>query len=534
MLEPVLKLESRLKELLYRCMEEIRATKAALYTSETENLNENQYELVTQYGFSSDFSRRKLNINDVIVDRLLTKRGVFFVNGVGTEPRFSELLYGAGTDRLLVAPLLSRGRLVGLIDMRDKAGKQPFTNEDVEIANHITSQMLALFSDHKLYGIAAIPLSAIESGSERQVVVGNGATAKTIQTARQIVARDLINYRASERVLNNQQLGSARSVLGTTLVIPGALLVALTAYGHEDNLQLVAASARVSADAMQHFESRLGAWRSKRGEADIAPSTELFYPLGTEGAPITGARIVSMLNAPMKVTRTTGLVFSVAFDSKPDVQTKRYLEAFLRQAEQIVESAAATSELASMRERVALKLVEPDFQKFPQLVEHVHQVAALSERLAEQMGLPSPMIEAVRIAALVHDAGMRLIDDPFTKSALTADELRNMKEHPVVGSALVEPVLGGEIAEIVLSHHERADGTGYPNGLRGDRIPIGSRIIQICDAFIAMTSAVSYKPPIRDAEALDRIRAAAGTQFDAQIANRFLAMMEPFAQPQTR
>ena len=75
-----------------------------------------------------------------------------------------------------------------------------------------------------------------------------------------------------------------------------------------------------------------------------------------------------------------------------------------------------------------------------------------------------------------------------------------MAEHPIIGAAIVEPLLGGEIAQAVLRHHERVDGRGYPSRMAGNAIPLASRVIQICDAYVAMSSRRSYQAPFTPEE----------------------------------
>src|SRR5438876_11360140 len=120
MINEIKALEVQLKQILYGCVEHVKATKAALYLSATSDLNEKCYELVTSYAFN-DASRKTLNAADDLVDRLAVKRSAFFVNGLSADMRLSEMLFRQGTDRLLAAPLFSQGRLLGFIDMRDKA-----------------------------------------------------------------------------------------------------------------------------------------------------------------------------------------------------------------------------------------------------------------------------------------------------------------------------------------------------------------------------------------------------------------------------
>src|SRR5687768_6485423 len=115
MVEEVRELEPKLKEVLYRFLEDVQTTKAALYLTDERD----GFELVTEYGFRGNLALRYAGSDDLI-DRLITKRAPFFLNGLTADPRFSEMLYNADTSRLLVAPIYSRGKLIGLVDLRDK------------------------------------------------------------------------------------------------------------------------------------------------------------------------------------------------------------------------------------------------------------------------------------------------------------------------------------------------------------------------------------------------------------------------------
>jgi len=111
MLPELKAIEPRLKQILYGAVEHVQATKAALYLSATPDLNDKTFEIVTSYQFA-DLERRIVRATDDLVDRLSVKRAPFFVNGLGTDQRFSEMLFRQGTDRMLATPLFSRGRMV--------------------------------------------------------------------------------------------------------------------------------------------------------------------------------------------------------------------------------------------------------------------------------------------------------------------------------------------------------------------------------------------------------------------------------------
>src|SRR6185295_19663252 len=160
MISDVKALEPQLKQILYGCVEHIQATKAALYLACTQDLNEKKFEVVTSYQFN-DAGRRVVGGADDVVDRLIVKRGPFFINGLGSDMRFSEMLFRQGTDRLLIAPLTSRGRLLGFIDMRDKAGKKPFEARDLEAGKKIAEEVCELLASHRLYGMERIALAPV-------------------------------------------------------------------------------------------------------------------------------------------------------------------------------------------------------------------------------------------------------------------------------------------------------------------------------------------------------------------------------------
>jgi HD-GYP domain-containing protein (c-di-GMP phosphodiesterase class II) len=538
-IDEVRTLEPQLKQILYGCVEHVQATKAALYLSATRDLNEKRYELVTSYQYNAA-DRKSVNANDDLVDRLVVKRSAFFVNGLGADARLAEMLFRQGTDRLLVAPLFSRGRLIGFIDMRDKAGKKPFEGTDVEAARKIADEMLSLLSAKRLFDVAPIALVEPETAKPAfranpapaaDVVTPRGelsqAAQNAIQSAREIMSKRQLVHQAARRVLSDHDLEVVRLLLPAALAIPGAVLACISAMGHLNNPQSIATLASVSDDAMEMLQTHLQQWLARSGQAQLATKPQIIYPFGVQVVPVTAAGISSILSVPLSAQVVDGLVLTVAFERTAEAQAQRALHIFLKQIEQSVESAIAAGSGRNDRQILAEKLLEPDFQKYPELVEHCRQTAVLAQRLAIALELPPAQVETIRIAALVHDVGLRLIDYDrlYGRQNLTPEEMRGMAEHPIVGAALVEPLLGNDVAQAVLRHHERVDGKGYPSHLTGNQIPLASRIIQICDAWVAMTSTRSYQAPMPFDEAAKRIRALAGTQFDAVLAEKFVSAL---------
>jgi putative nucleotidyltransferase with HDIG domain len=148
---------------------------------------------------------------------------------------------------------------------------------------------------------------------------------------------------------------------------------------------------------------------------------------------------------------------------------------------------------------------------------HAAKVAALSVRVARELGLGRDEVELLGLAAAVHDVGKlevaaAIIAKP---TALDPEEWDAMRRHPAVGADLLQECdVPSEVAAIVRSHHERWDGAGYPDGLSGDDIPFGARIVAVADAYCAMLEERPYRPPLEPREARAELQAQAGRQFD--------------------
>jgi len=151
---------------------------------------------------------------------------------------------------------------------------------------------------------------------------------------------------------------------------------------------------------------------------------------------------------------------------------------------------------------------------------HSEQVARLATGVALLLGLTSDAVERVGHGALLHDLGKLAIPQQILQKGgeLDDSEWEVLAEHPVIGERILRriPQLA-PIAPIVRHEHEHWDGSGYPDGLAGGQIPIGSRIVLACDAYGAMTTERPYRAALTSAQAVDELRARSGTQFDPQI-----------------
>jgi len=160
--------------------------------------------------------------------------------------------------------------------------------------------------------------------------------------------------------------------------------------------------------------------------------------------------------------------------------------------------------------------------------EQVERIQVYSEGLARALSMSEPEVQAVKTAALLHDVGNLAVPDHILSKPgrLTYEEYESLKKHPVVGANIISQVpFPCPVAPLVLSHHERWDGRGYPSGLRGDTIPLGARILSVVDCFTSMLTERPYRPSHTYAEAIATLRENRGSTLDPDLVEKFIEIL---------
>ncbi len=161
--------------------------------------------------------------------------------------------------------------------------------------------------------------------------------------------------------------------------------------------------------------------------------------------------------------------------------------------------------------------------------EHTQDVAAAAGRLAATLGLDDQQTDVLRMSALVYDIGKVGIPVEVLnrRGVLSDEDQATIRRHPEIGKRLLESTMRlHALLPVVLHHHERWDGTGYPAGLAGEAIPFAARVIAICDAWQAMTRERPYRPALTRSAAIAELRGGAGTQFDPGLVEAFVESVE--------
>jgi HD-GYP domain-containing protein (c-di-GMP phosphodiesterase class II) len=165
-------------------------------------------------------------------------------------------------------------------------------------------------------------------------------------------------------------------------------------------------------------------------------------------------------------------------------------------------------------------------QRLPEYGAYSERVVGYAVETGGILGLAESELEDLRTAGLLHDVGMLSVPEAIlsTPRRLEPEELAMLRSHPEHGAELTRTAnFGSGVQAAIRSHHERVDGTGYPDGLVGDAIPIVSRILSVCDAFVALISDRPHRPRVSEDEALEVLRASAGTHYDAAVVDAFAA-----------
>jgi putative nucleotidyltransferase with HDIG domain len=191
--------------------------------------------------------------------------------------------------------------------------------------------------------------------------------------------------------------------------------------------------------------------------------------------------------------------------------------------------AGRTRELASLQVGLLGTVLQTLSLRDKMTARHSAAVARYSREIARELGLSEREQDVVHTAALLHDIGKFIFPDSilFASSKLSKEQFEIVRRHPEQGARLVARIDGyGPVAEIILAHHERIDGNGYPNGLVGEQIPLPARIISVADTYDVMTSRDSYRDPVSSREAIEELRRVSGAQLDATVVETFVGLLE--------
>jgi putative nucleotidyltransferase with HDIG domain len=262
--------------------------------------------------------------------------------------------------------------------------------------------------------------------------------------------------------------------------------------------------------------------RVDQGRGLYGQVRDLFVPL-LPGQIATGGL------AAILAVAYTNLGFPVLLGAVLVLVIFQYLAAALLRSEDRADQLEARSmHLASLQLGVLTTLVETLALRDRMIARHAAAVARYARALAQEVGCSEAEQDIVHTAGLLHDIGKFALPDRILNAEILSDEdWALIRRHPQDGATLVGRLDGyGPVSDAILYHHEHIDGSGYPAGLIGNEIPLPSRILAICSTYDTMTSRDSYRSPMIPQDAMAELRRMAGRQFDGELVNSFIAMLE--------
>ncbi len=554
-----------------------RPSKAAFYTLDPAGA---LFRLKAQFGFTrGDRLADRLGRSEPLVNQIYEHREPTFVNNVNQAGRLADAMIQATSTRMLTAPLYLDGRIMGLVDVRDKANRVPFSHDDaLEIADLLRRFAIELRRVNDAKGVEPIlregpqviergyEPSTGEAGAPSPLEKTSGFTTAQFQTSGvyrrpapapvpEPVAPDAALPGLAARTMRLVEETLARGGSGTRPAVapPGGLSgreaefvhLYLPSCLHYGEVEVAAVSAFLPAGGTVTAASR------RPLDADVIPALlenleKIFAKAAVpfafarepavrmleapaEGRPVRRADIAAIQSSVLESSPEGVILFSLLYRHGPNPEAREALRAAHVVLRNVLAGARGETRFRESYRGLVNKLIEPGLLRRTALKTHSFNVGRMARKLAVQLGIAPMEVEQITVAALLHDVGLRELnyDTLYAKRTLTDEELALLKTHPRVGAFLVEDIPWPyPIAPLIRSHHERWDGGGYPDALRGEQIPLGSRMIHLCEAFDAMTAPTSYRAVLSDYQALDIIESKAGTQFDPELAPEFKRMVE--------
>lgn len=433
-----------------------------------------------------------------------------------TDPGSSDLLTPKLRKLLrnlcvLAVPMVVRTQVIGAVFMARTRDNPPFSATETAIIRDLVSHAALVVSHMQLFD---------ESLDMALDLAGRIDVILTIDEINKAISSSLSRERIMETAMAQVERITGCEFVAILQAEGGGLKVMSS---HASGLE-IPAPLRPGAPLSLTGCTAWTAFRTGRsaGIADLADDRKA----GTVTRTLLAAGIRSLLAIPlMSRDQVKGVL--LLGDTEPGTFARGEtftIEKIASQMAVALENARLYEDMRSLFFNTVSSLANAIDAKSPWTKGHSERVMHISTRIAKEMGLSEQEVEQIRLGGLLHDIGkIGVIEALLEKPALLSeDEFPPMRLHPEKGVAILAPIAQlKEVLPVILYHHERLDGSGYPEGLTGDHIPLGARIVAVADSFDAMVSERPYKHAYTLTEALEELRAGAGSQFDPVVVECF-------------
>lgn len=407
-------------------------------------------------------------------------------------------------DSAMCVPLEARGEVIGVLNVKGRRDGRDFSDEDLSLLSVMASQAAGAIANAKLFNDAS------RKASEMAALYSIGAAIST----------ELERNPVLQRVLDHAiELLNARK---------GSIML-LDADSQELHIEVASG---LSVEIISSVRLRLGEGIAGKVAQEASPRL-LLKGVEDEESRSQGREHHSALCVPLVVRDACIGVINISDrrDGGNFTENDLHLLGMLaNQAAIAIENARLHDELHELFVSSITALANAIDARDPYTRGHSERVAVYAVRIGERMGLEGKDLDFLRYAALLHDVGkISIKEDILNKPGrLTEDEFQLMKKHPELGAAIMMPVKAfSKIIPAMFHHHEKyCAGGGYPLGLQGEDIPLDARIISVADSYDAMTSHRPYRRALTIEQAVGELLKFAGTQFDPNIVDVFLQILE--------
>ncbi len=432
-------------------------------------------------------------------------------NDVVKDPRWSRRL-GAelhfSTKNILAAPLRTVTGVIGVVEIINKAGTRPFEKEDQELLASLAGQL-------------ALDVAYANLVAESQKEAG--------RRIMQMQLANVLNSTLDQREIRKRAMEASTSLVDAEV---GSLL--LVDEKMNDLFFEVALGAK--GERLKQIRLKMGegiaGWVAAHNEAalvnDVANDPRHFKKAGV----ITQFVTRNMICVPVRSKDKVIGVLQAINKKDGGLFTEEDLENFRTLSNQVamaLENAHLYEELKETFLNTAEALATAVEKRDPYTGGHIKRVVTYSAVIARHMARPVDDMQQLRLAAVLHDIGKIGIKDNvlLKQGRLGPEEAALMREHPLVGADILAHIEQmKEISRIMRAHHEKWDGSGYPDGLKGETIPLHARIISVADAFDAMTTDRPYRKAAGLKIAAEEIKKFSGREFDPAVVDAFLRACE--------
>ncbi len=422
----------------------------------------------------------------------------------------AELAYmqAEAKKTLVILPLAAKGEAVGIIELEDHEQERDFSQNQLNLALTLANQAAVALDNARLFESLEARLNELSAISDVSAALRGAANVEEIceavtgQASRLVQADRVILYLAGGRDVPSAWYGEAGLLDSADVDIDWVDQTAV------DRILETGVTLHLNDDFRDPVLNGL--------ELKAQYATGLCIPLRT-----TTGQAVGVLLAGWRAYAgdQPGLIRR---------EDERVLETMAEIAANALQRARTHEELEAAYLQTVLSLARAVDARDSYTNNHSQRLAAYAVAVARRLDLLEEDIQDIRWAAQLHDIGKIGVPDSILRKpgALSEEEWVIMRRHPEIGCEIVMPVKKlAAVAPLIRSHQEKFDGTGYPDGLGQEDIPIGARILAVVDAYTAMTDERVYRRALSPAEAQVELKRCAGTQFDPFIVDRFLEVL---------